>query len=463
MPVGTAAVRPLARPARGDEVAAPPRLWVRAFRALDEAGLPYYQLRGSGPGPETSRCQEIDLLVDRGDLERLAGILSRLGFVKLKTWGHGGHRFYVAYEEDAGAWLKFDVVTRLRYGGPHRPLFSRALAGSLERRRRVAETFVPDAVDALLGLVLHALLDKRAFHEKHRRELERLREEIEAAPALQAAAAERFDRALGPTLRWSEAAAAIAGRNWEQLLSRRRTIAGVLFRRAPFGSVRHWLGGQIARLARPLLVPFGRRGFFVALLGPDGAGKSTLARALADDPQIRARIVYMGSNPGAGLASTRWIERWRGDRLAGHGRGGGALIRGITYGNRLFEQAWRSLVAVAWGLRGRLVVFDRHPHEALIADPAHGRGAQLRRRLLRGFCARPDLILLLDAPPEQLRSRKSEHTLERLARQRDRYRSLSLAFRGLVVIDASVPQEESVRRVTSAVWSGYRRRLEGTS
>jgi thymidylate kinase len=416
---------------------------------LDEARLPYCRLRGPG-GDEASGRQEIDLLVARRDLERLAPLLARLGFVKLRTWGHGGHRFYVAYEERAGVWLKLDIVTRLRYGGPHRPLACPALAGTLDRRQRLADAFVPDPTDALLGLLLHATLDKRGFKEHHQRELERLRAVVDGDPALGAITAERFDRALGRALRWPEATTAISDANWGWLLSRRPAITRELVRRAPLESARNWLAGQAARLFRPLWASFRRPGFFVALLGPDGAGKSTVARVLADDPQIRARVVYMGSKWAAGFDSDR-------------GRGRGAR-RGVTaYGKRLLVQAWRSLGAWAFGLRGRFVVFDRHPHELRITDAAHGPGSRLRRWLLERACIRPDLTVLLDASPERLRSRKSEQTLERAAKQRERYRALAQAVRGLVVVDSSVSQEETVRRITSVIWSRYRQRLEGTS
>jgi thymidylate kinase len=283
---------------------------------------------------------------------------------------------------------------------------------------------------------------------------------IDGDPALGAVTAERFDWALGRALRWSEAAAAISDGRWEWLLSRRRAIAWELLWRAPLRTACDWLGGHAARLTRPLVAPFRRPGFFVALLGPDGAGKSTVAQALADDPLIRARVVYMGFKRGDGWDSRGQRGHQPGFRSADHEGRSGALRGGIAYGRRLLAQTRRSLVALTWGLRGRFVVFDRHPHELLIADPARGHGPRLRRWLLCRTCLRPDVSVLLDAPPELLHSRKNEHPMERAAKQRERYRSLAQAVRDLVLVDSSGSEEESVRRVTSLIWTRYRQRLE---
>lgn len=406
------------------------KLWANALEALEDVGLRYCLLRGPAAGAPRARHQEVDLLVDARDLERFGSTVSGFGFVPLAAWGYGGHHFYVNYEEHSGEWLKLDVVTSLGYGGRSGPLVSRALAGCLDRRRRASGRSLPELADALLGLILHCLLDKEAFREEHRHELERLRALVQADDTVNEAAAERFEAAFGRALTWSQATATIERGNWEWFLARRRRIAWELFRREPTGSAFRWLRGEFMRFVRPVLVACLRRGFSVALVGPEGAGKTTLAQALAEDVQIRARIVYMGSR--------------------------------TTPANQLIEQAYRSLVALARGLRGRFVVFDRHPYEHLTAEPAEGWGAKLWRKLLQMTCVSPGLIFVLDAPPEMLRSRRSGHSVDRLERERARYRALSIAGRNTIVIDASSDKEETIRRVTFLIWSRYRQHVAKT-
>ena len=50
----------------------------------------------------------------------------------------------------------------------------------------------------------------------------------------------------------------------------------------------------LGRGMRRLVASWPRRGPSVAVLGPDGAGKSTLTRGIADAFGLPARVVYMG-------------------------------------------------------------------------------------------------------------------------------------------------------------------------
>jgi hypothetical protein len=94
------------------------------------------------------------------------------------------------------------------------------------------------------------------------------------------------------------------------------------------------------------------------------------------------------------------------------------------------------------------VLHDRHLVDALV-DPKRYRysGPMWLLRLIWWFVPRPDLIILLDAPPEVLQARKQEVSFEESARQRQAYRSLVGSMANGHIVDAARPLERVVRDV----------------
>lgn len=186
-----------------------------------------------------------------------------------------------------------------------------------------------------------------------------------------------------------------------------------------------------------------KRGLAVALLGPDGAGKSTLAGGLAESLAVeeRVRIIYAGPYPKAGR---------RPRRLPGIGTG---LVIGRLTGGRAKAMWHRAL--------GRTVIFDRHPYDALLAPPAKRRRTDLRRAIIGRAGLPPDLILVLDAPAEVLFERKGEHDVPSLDEQRRRYASFAETRPNAVLLDTTTGAEE-VRRRALAELAAIRLRRDTT-
>ncbi len=173
----------------------------------------------------------------------------------------------------------------------------------------------------------------------------------------------------------------------------------------------------------------------VALIGPDGAGKSTVADQVMASLPFPARRIYMGVHleasstmlPTTRLAMAVKHARGGGDMSAWAGapdatpkhRGPVANVRaGLRMANWIAEEWYRQAVAAIEQRRGRVVVFDRHffcDYYATDIAPRTGRRPMLRRihgYNLRRLYPRPDLVILLDAPAEVFFARKGEGTLE---------------------------------------------------
>jgi thymidylate kinase len=70
----------------------------------------------------------------------------------------------------------------------------------------------------------------------------------------------------------------------------------------------------------------------------------------------------------------------------------------------------------------------------------------------------PDLVILLDAPPEVLRARKQEVPMDEVVRQRTAYLELARTLRSVVVVNAGQPPEHVIHDAVTAIMDHLGRR-----
>ena len=217
----------------------------------------------------------------------------------------------------------------------------------------------------------------------------------------------------------------------------------------------------------------------VAIIGPDGAGKSTITRRLERELPIPTKYVYMGVNLEAShymLPTTRLIvelKRWRGGRpdMAGPADPArakprstnllkcvaGDLKSSMRLANLMAEEWFRQILTWYYQRRGYVVLFDRHFFSEYYASEiaVNGAGRPLANRIhgamLKHLYPRPDFIICLDAPAEVLFARKGEGTIELLARRRQEYLQLRHVVARFATVDATLPEDEVTRRVAELV------------
>jgi thymidylate kinase len=215
-------------------------------------------------------------------------------------------------------------------------------------------------------------------------------------------------------------------------------------------------------------------GFTVALIGCDGAGKTTVARELERRSSLPVRYLYMGVSSDSSdrqLITTRIahvVKRRRGAPPDTAGppelppaapppaqvrrrlrRSARAALR---LANRVADEWYRQALASFSLRRGQIVVFDRHFvadfHATEIAVRAPTATQRLHGLMLARLYPRPDLVIFLDAPPEVLHARKGEGTLSSLARRRSDYLRLARTTDRFAVVDATQPLDAVVATVT---------------
>lgn len=395
-----------------------------AFVALDAADVRWAALRDD---PLDAAAADIDLLVHPADVARLDAVLVPLGYVRLSSWRHGDHRFFIAYDEPGDHWIKVDAVSRLEYR-IGRDLPQQVAIQALRERARVDGVWRLSASDEFWALALHCLLDRGVVPLRHLRRLRQLAVPDPVGPIRKAVAAEAV------ATRIVELARAGDG---DGLTAMRDVLAERLER--PHASRR--LQRSVRGMAAPILKAVLRPGINVVILGPDGSGKSTLARSLVGTFPVPVRTRY------AGL----YGERLRAARST--------KIPGLALTSQLMA-AWIAYLGAAIDRRrGRFTVFDRYGYDALLrSEQPPTLKRRIRTALIGRIVPRPALVMILDAPARQLHDRKAEHDLADAERRRTAYLELAGRLAGQVpteIVDASIDQASVRRRATTLIWRTF--------
>lgn len=189
------------------------------------------------------------------------------------------------------------------------------------------------------------------------------------------------------------------------------------------------------------------RGKIVVFLGPDGAGKSTVLDLVLAHLDVRGdEFTYRYFAPG-------FLKRYR-------PKGGGSVTtnphEGRQYGPALiFAKLSLMLFEFHMGLprlrdKYRLVLFDRYIHDILV-DPRRYRMEILRgwmRWMLRA-APKPDLLVIISAPPHIIQARKQEVPPEETVRQVAAYEALADSFPNTIIIhNDSTPEAAAARVLT---------------
>lgn len=396
-----------------------------AFRALDERGIAWALLRGARALGDVSG--DVDVLVDAAATAEIDAVLRAAGFARIRAPGHGSHRFYVFYDASQDRWIELDIVTDVAFGT--RQQFRTVLAPALlARRRRLGTVAALHPADGFWHLLLHLLLSRGEVPAHY---LDGLRSS--ASSARDAGPFEAFVRTLRPRVASCLPTAVEAG-DRRAVVELGRELRAAWYLREGLGVVAR---STLHRLERHVPPGAARRGMSVAVLGPDGAGKTTLAEALRSSTRLPAAYVYLGV--------------WRESRFE-------AQLRRI-FGARLALRLVNLMVKrglIAWHRRrGHLVLLDRYTLDADLPSDDLDLKARISAMLVRRTNADPEMMILLDAPADVMYARKGEHGLVELQLRREAYLTMTRRFPQMVVIDAEQSREAVRRQATELIWQGW--------
>jgi thymidylate kinase len=391
---------------------------------------------------------DLDLAIDGREWWRLAGVFAALdarGYHPIQCLRYAAHASCFIFGWLEGTNLRtaaVDFVSQNREGH----LILAKDEDLLRDRRPFREFWIASSAVEYQYLLSRRIL-KGVLLPSHSKRLARLAADLGPSEA----------GAIGRRLfgsRWGNLAAehSLAGSLGEILPKLRRSMWIRVVTRQPWMPVWYWLT-ELPRLASRIAHP---TGFLLAVLGPDGTGKSTLI------DKAGAQL------EGAFRSTTRY--HWRPQVIFNgeskpvsdpHARPPRGTLRSLAYlaGHVADNQLGFILRIRPLLTRTGLVLFDRYFHD-VIADPKRYRygGPTNLLPILAALVPKPDLMLVLDAPAETLLLRKKETTAQEITEARDRYRRLS-RFPYAVLIDASKPADQVAREASQTVLNMLRIRF----
>jgi thymidylate kinase len=219
--------------------------------------------------------------------------------------------------------------------------------------------------------------------------------------------------------------------------------------------------------------------FTMALVGADGAGKTTIAKKILQSYPNSIKYMYMGASIDSSnfaLPTSRLLSylkrRTLRPMLASSGAvppaallsddmknrlPRGRIVKGLGLVNRVAEEWYRQFFVWAYRLCGSVVLCDRH---FLFDYACRGLGSQngkmqfsvrVHCALLNRLYPKPNLVIFLDAPTELLYRRKPEWSLDHLKRQRLGILETSRMCRNFVRVNAAQSMEKVVSDVMDSI------------
>lgn len=216
----------------------------------------------------------------------------------------------------------------------------------------------------------------------------------------------------------------------------------------------------------------------IALIGADGAGKSTIARRLQQSSPLPLKTIYMGLNiesSNVALPTSRLILRLKlkairrkatatgntdptyltTHHIAHRQQKRGQLALFARTLHRLAEAWYRQCVSWIFQLRGYTVLYDRH----FLFDTAPVPGQEGRQPLADRFFRwqlthlypRTDMVIFLDAEPDVLFRRKQEVPVDYLAEKRAAFLDQGRRTANFVRIDAAQPVDQVYSAVVNTI------------
>ncbi len=425
--------------------------------------------------------KSIDMAVSRKDQAQFEAVLQHHGFLKRRPQFSLAHHAYFRIAQDdvqddaqddkeIGS---LDIVSfDVQYGGVHWNdmcyLDEKELLGNRVKRENKEQKiffYAPSIPDTYVMLLLHSLLGKRYFKPKYRQFLEEHREQA-ANPYVLEKVANAFNTALAKEILYS------AGNGDFPALLRKKYFYITYFIFSSRKRIKTFI---------PLLFRWVRWKKFLApsplvsFIGPDGAGKTTLARGLHSCLLAQGRkasIVYTGRGKGQMLPVRKIGNMYKSKehmRDAAHNTNANVNTNmntnatqhaKKTVGRKLLYTIWSIVTAADLALRYAFLIFprrrlrcwvitDRYTSDLLLMEHVPA----LLKRILTSFFPQPTLTFYAYNDAGVLHERRPQESLEGLQKQLRHFEEMQkrMGVSGSVIRIRTEDKEQSAGKVRKKV------------
>jgi thymidylate kinase len=432
----------LSHPAKIQAANSAERTLVRLLHDLQREQIPFWVMDGFGDGAFDP--VDVDILVPRAVLP------SRIGTVIQQSCQRNGatmiswdrdHQFVVACPADAAdhspiapaaAFLRIHLRPDYRRVGRYFYDGAAVLAAQPTRAGDDAEAHATPLSPREFACYLIEKIVKCSLTPAHERTLTKA---FAKDPDGAAAEIRRFWSAASASL---IEAAARSG-NWEVVRRAqgdlRRELRRGAFVRRPFWTVGYKFSKGIRRVVEYIRPS---TGLHVVMLGPDGVGKSTVVEVLQRDLAPAFCGIEYGTFAPA-LLPHKPPPDGGGQPHAKPPRSLPASIIKALWWIVYYSLGYHFTTRPILG-RGGLALNHRYCVDAIVDRRRYRyNGPDWLLTLAWRLARKPDLVFLLDAPPEVVQARKKEVAFEETVRQRDAYRKLVEPMVNGHVIDSTQP------------------------